>query len=1153
LKQIIKRNGSMVDFDTYKITIAILSALNETKEGNYETAQILSDKVVIKINGRDKFKVEEIQDIVEEVLMTEGFLQTAKKYIIYREERAKQRNFESDFMKRIAKIDKETSRDNANIGHSTASKMYQIASETSKYYYLNRLIPKHLSKLHKNGDIHIHDLDYYSKSPNCVLPFEYTSIKNEKGDIKNIQFSYFDNLFDEYTTINKEQTEIINPIGYKIFGRYGWTNINSIMRRKLKDNELVYCIKTRKGLPLHLTGNHQIPVIRNNKEELIFVKDVLKGDKLLYEKTDFDEQSELPILDMFIDNINDLEHGITIRNTHKLIHWLRYKYDDFNFKFTIGRKGSCKGNNMLSGEEYKLISEKYPIPYDIKKQLTVTTTKGMKTLPAYLPITSELVRLVGYILAEGHLSISSSGRSIMIANINKDILNDIEHCINYVFQDKAGYSSTIQNLEERRENGKYLNGSVYIAFFKSILKIKNNASEMDIPDFIMNSDINLKGNFIQSLMDSDGYYGSNKTNYCTSSENFANKLILLLKDVNIESSFHISDKKGTDVYLNNKIQGKRNYDNYYVNVYDVNSLNNLLNIVTPIKNTDIIHEYINVTTSNNRDPLDVIDVLIKNNYKDLYVYDLETDEHWFTVNNYIVHNCLSIPLEQLLRTGYNGEYGFVNSPKRIKSAMDLAANILQRCSNDIFGGTLLPNIDMTIENLINDKIIEEPTESELEQACQSLLYNLATMPTRAGNQIPFSSMTFGLEEGIWGRKTSFAMLKQFEKGMGKGETFIFPNIVFKVKEGVNFNPEDKNYDLYKYAIKVSCNRMNPTFAFMDNAGNEAFPAKEINPMGCRSRIVANQHGDSCSEKRGNIFPTTINLPKIALRTKGMHYNKELKDFWKKLNKMLDDVKELSLHRWGILKNLKVKDMPFVFGEDIYYNSGELSPEDTVGESLKHGTIAVGFIGIAECVKELVGVHHGENEKGLKLALEINNRFRQFCDEMCEETKLNWSCYATPAESTCNKVIKDKEEFGIINGVTDKEYYTNSFHIPVYFPISIARKITIEGQFHRFNNAGHISYIELTDAPIHNVDGVEHILKHMKNSDVGYCGINYPKDECLNIECKNSGVFDDCCPKCGNINIRKIRRISGYLGFEDRINSSKKKEIDERLKHDTIGN
>lgn len=674
MTEVIKRNGALVELDNYKITIAILSALNESKEGNYETAQKLSQKVVDKID-KDKIKVEEIQDLVEEILMTEGFCQTAKKYILYREERKKQREFESDLMKRISQIDKETSRDNANIGHNPASKMYQIASEASKSYYLNKLIPKHLSRLHKNGDIHIHDLDYYSK---------------------------------------------------------------------------------------------------------------------------------------------------------------------------------CQ-------------------------------------------------------------------------------------------------------------------------------------------------------------------------------------------------------------------------------------------------------------------------------------------------------NCLSIPLEQLLRTGYNGEYGFVNSPKRIKSAMDLAANILQRCSNDIFGGTLLPNIDITIENLINDKIIEEPSDEEIAQACQSLLYNLATMPTRAGNQIPFSSLTFGLETGKWGRKTTLSILQEFEKGMGKSETFIFPNLVFKVKDGINSSKGDLNYDLYRYAMKVSCNRLNPTFAFMDNAGNEKFLPIEVNPMGCRSRIVANRHGESCSEKRGNIFPTTINLPRIALKTKGMHYEKDIKDFWKKLDKMLENVQELSMHRWNVLKNLKVKDIPFVFGENVYYDCDKLNLEDTIEESLKHGTIAVGFVGIAECVKELIGVHHGESEKALDLALEINKKLREFCDQMCDETNLNWSCYATPAESTCNKVLKDKEDFGIIKDVTDRDYYTNSFHVPVYFPISIARKITIEGQFHRFNNGGHITYIELTDAPIHNVDGVEQILQHMKNSDVGYAGINFPKDECL--DCKHSGIFNESCSKCNSTNIRKLRRVSGYLGIEERINQSKKQEINDRLKHD----
>lgn len=843
--KVVKRNGSLVDFDSDKIVIAILSALRSSKEGNLETAQMLSERVINEIGDNEKIKVEKIQDIIEEVLMQEGFLQTAKKYIVYREEHKQQRKFESNLLKRIERLDKETIRDNANIGHGTASKMYQIASESSKYYYLNKLIPKHLARLHKEGLIHLHDLDYFSKCPNCVPDFEYTAIKDMKGDIKNIQFSYLDNLFNEYPIKTNGTTEIIEPMGYKIYGRYGLTNINKIMRRKIKIDEPLYCIKTRKGLPLHLTGNHQVPVIRNNKEYLVFAKDIIKGDKLLQENMEFDEQYELPT---------------------------------------------------------------------------------------------------------------------------------------------------------------------------------------------------------------------------------------------------------------------------------------------------------------NKNSLDVVDVLLKYDYNG-YVYDLETEEHWFTVNNYIVHNCLSIPLDKLLMTGFNGEYGYINPPKRIKSALDLATHLIQRCSCDIFGGTMLPDLDSTIENLINSKQIEVPTDDELSQACQSLLFNLATQPTRSGNQVPFSSVTFGLETGKWGRKFALTILREFDKGMGHGETFIFPNLVFKIKEGINFNPGDPNYDIFRYAVKVSCNRMNPTWSFMDNAGNEGYDPKEVNIMGCRSRIVANRNGESVSRGRGNIFPTTINLPKIALKAKGTNYNKDMKDFWKKFNKTLDKVAEVSMFRYNILKNLKSGDIPFVFGESVYYGSDRLSSNDIIEESLKHGTIAIGFVGLAECLKELIGVHHGESEKGLKLGLEINKHIRDYCDKKSEETGLNWSCYATPAESTINKVIKDREDYGLIPGVTEKDYYSNSFHVPVYFPISIAKKIAIEGQFHRFNNGGHITYVELTDAPIYNPEGVEQILRYAKNFDIGYFGVNFPKDECLNGDCRYSGVIKDVCPKCGGTNIRRLARISGYLGIENRINESKKAEIYDRLKHD----
>jgi len=417
------------------------------------------------------------------------------------------------------------------------------------------------------------------------------------------------------------------------------------------------------------------------------------------------------------------------------------------------------------------------------------------------------------------------------------------------------------------------------------------------------------------------------------------------------------------------------------------------------------------------------------------------------------------------------------------------------------------------------------------------------------NQCPFSSITFGIETGYWGRKFSFILLEQFEKGMGHGETFIFPNLVFKIKDGINFNLNEPNYDLFQYAIKVSCTRMNPTWSFLDNAGNENYPPEEVNIMGCRSRIVANRNGGSISRGRGNIFPTTINLPRIALKTKGNNYEKDLKDFWKKLDIILDKTVELSMFRYNILKNLKVKDIPFVFGEKVYYDSDDFLPNDTIEKSLKHGTIAIGFVGLTECLKELIGTHHGESIKALELGLQINKYIRDYCDKKCEETGLNWSCYATPAESTINKIIKDREDFGLIVGVTEKDYYSNSFHIPVYFPISIARKLTIEGQFHRFNNGGTITYNELTDAPTYNPQGIEQMIRYAKKCDIGYYGYNFPKDECLNSDCRYSSKIEYQCPKCGNTNIRHLARISGYLGIEDRINESKKAEIHDRLKHD----
>lgn len=526
---------------------------------------------------------------------------------------------------------------------------------------------------------------------------------------------------------------------------------------------------------------------------------------------------------------------------------------------------------------------------------------------------------------------------------------------------------------------------------------------------------------------------------------------------------------------------------------------------------------------------------------DLHIHDFDYYDKTF--------NCLSIPLERMLKDliNYEFEYGSVRSPKRLLSAMSLASIILQRISNDIFGGTLLGNLDITIQSLVTEGYIEIPDEAEMEQSAQSLLYNLATMPTRAGNQIPFSSITFGLETGEYGRGFTKAILNEFKKGMGRGETFIFPNLIFKCLSGVSFQESDKNYDLYDLAVEVSCARMNPTFNFLDCDYYKMYDPKEVNVMGCRTHVIANINGDSISDGRGNIFPTTINLPRLALKSKGINFNKDVKDFYRKLDKMLENVKELSMHRYNILANLKASDIPYVMCQGVYYKSENLNPNDKIESALKQGTIAIGFLGIAEAVKELIGTHHGESNDALQLALEINEYIRNTCDEYTNETGLNWSCYATPAESTCGKVMKDRQDFGTIEGVTDKDYYTNSFHIPVYFPISIARKLTIEGLFHTYNNGGRISYYELSAPPIHNTEGVKEVHKHMVKSNIGYGAANFPIDECVKGD--YSGVIKDTCPKCKGTNIKKIRRVSGYLGFQERINPNKSAEIKDRYTHD----
>ena len=449
---------------------------------------------------------------------------------------------------------------------------------------------------------------------------------------------------------------------------------------------------------------------------------------------------------------------------------------------------------------------------------------------------------------------------------------------------------------------------------------------------------------------------------------------------------------------------------------------------------------------------------------------------------------------------------------------------------------------------------EKETDKATYQAMEALIHNLNTMNSRAGAQVPFSSINYGMDTSPEGRMVMRNVMLATEAGLGNGETPIFPIQIFRVKEGVSFNPGDPNYDLYRLAIRTSAKRLFPNFSFVDAPFNkkyykEGHPETEIAYMGCRTRVIGNVYDPTreVCPRRGNLSFTSINLPRIAIKAKG-----DVGWFFEELERLCNLVHDQLLERLEIISNKKVYNFPFLMGEGVWIDSEKLGWTDSVREVLKHGTLSIGFIGLAEALVALRGKHHGEDPASQNLGLEIVGFIRKFCDECSQREKLNYTCLATPAEGLSGRFVRiDKEKYGIIPGVTDREYYTNSFHVPVYYPISAFEKIAIEAPYHALTNAGHISYIEMDGDPTKNLDAFEKVVRYMHDQGIGYGSINHPVDR--DPVCGYNGIIGDSCPKCGRHEdghaFERIRRITGYLvGNLDRFNNAKRAEESERVKH-----
>ena len=567
--------------------------------------------------------------------------------------------------------------------------------------------------------------------------------------------------------------------------------------------------------------------------------------------------------------------------------------------------------------------------------------------------------------------------------------------------------------------------------------------------------------------------------------------------------------------------------------------------------------------------------------------------------------CCQIDLFELFKDGFSTGHGFLRCPQDIMSYSALAAIAIQSNQNDQHGGQSIPAFDyflapgvlktfrkqfkqtlydyfdlMGFVNLIKwdhivkdiDKLktIEFPIEdfqeyykdsSEVErifkvsydkaiaktnrmtyQAMEAFIHNLNTMHSRAGAQVPFSSINFGTDITPEGRMVTKNYLLAAEAGLGKGETPIFPISIFKVKEGLNYNPGEPNYDLFKLSCKVSAKRLFPNFSFIDSSFNKPYykPGDyktEIAYMGCRTRVMANPANpdNEVVTGRGNLSFTTINLPRLGIKHGILDGKKaDMKGFYEELGNIMDMVKDQLLERFELQCSKKVYNFPFLLGQGVWIDSKGLKPNSRLKPVLKNGTLTIGFIGLAECLKALTGYHHGEDEKARKLGLEIIKFMRDKCDEYVEQYKLNFSLIATPAEGLSGRFTRiDQSIYGIIPGVTDREYYTNSFHVPVYYNISVADKLKIEGKYHKYTNGGHISYIELDGDTANNLEAFEAIVRLMHDNDIGYGAINHPVDR--DPICGYTGVINDVCPGCGRreaegVTVERVKNASlSYYG------------------------
>ena len=564
--------------------------------------------------------------------------------------------------------------------------------------------------------------------------------------------------------------------------------------------------------------------------------------------------------------------------------------------------------------------------------------------------------------------------------------------------------------------------------------------------------------------------------------------------------------------------------------------------------------------------------------------------------------CVQHPLDVILQHGFTAGHGSSRPAKRIETAAVLACISLETCQNEMHGGQAIPAFDFylapyvrmsyqeevknlekltgkdlkhlynieiddylqkDLEGLKGDARLEQhainKTVNRVHQAMEAFIHNMNTIHSRGGNQVVFSSINYGTDTSAEGRCIMREILESTYEGVGNGETAIFPIQIWKKKRGVNYLPEDRNYDLYQLACKVTARRFFPNFLNLDATfnQNEKWHADdperykwEIATMGCRTRVFEDRWGEKTSIARGNLSFSTINIVKLAIECMGIEDKKQRIDmFFAKLDNILQITAKQLDERFQFQKTAMAKQFPLLM-KYLWIGAEKLKPEESIESVINHGTLGIGFIGLAECLVALIGHHHGESEEAQELGLKIVTYMRDRANGFSEEYHHNYSILATPAEGLSGKFTKkDRKEFGIIPGVTDRDYYTNSNHVPVYYKCTALKKAQIEAPYHDLTRGGHIFYVEIDGDATHNPSVISSVVDMMDKYNMGYGSVNHNRNRCLDCGYENADANLEVCPKCGSHHIDKLQRITGYLvGTTDRWNSGKLAELHDRVTH-----